>query len=1684
MSNLRIEFVPIQKFALGWFGFDHLQVVYEPDEIPLVPNPQDDWYVIEGDSASGEQGSKLGVLGESGRLHMSTANLASGDDLVAKIGTPETRGSRILTPNSDNSGAWAAIAEYGAEIEANDFPYLAYGAPYTPFPTFNSSSVVASLLWEVGIDVNLNMPYGIRVSPGTSTFLGTTYADIMTMPTANFDTLAGGYENDDLTGSNSAFRVDKLFGGADDDTFHWSTGLNIVHGGDPKMARDGDGYDRADYSGASTITVSRGRGGVRGVSPDFIVSFTGSGNGGGTDWLYSIESIRIDGKSDTLIFGRGVTGLDEDLIIDMGGQDTKKGDVADFSQAEGAIVMVADSADEVRVSTGDEGGSKSWWVTGAEFVIGSEQDDEFHLDEMMLGADGGAGDDIIDSRAVTAGTGASPEGFDAEISGGAGQDTLISGEGRTLAKGGAGVDTFILGALSRAGQPTELVIDDATSEDHLLVPLNFFDGHFGSADNSLLLPLLGGTGNWAVMDDQTAGAFIYQNTQQSSGDDQTAGIIPFTGQILYYREGSDLVIRLVPGEKATQTINFEGHPSYDITYANLDFNRETVVRVRNFQPGMLGITFEEPIPGEEIFTDEHGFVYTGYTNWDQIANRLTNNGSLTETLDPIPVTHGPPRGNGTTVSPIHVDGTASDDAIDLTISPISSQVQVTSTTTVTSGEGNDTIITGFSADRIEAGSGDDTVTTGAGEDIIDGGTGADAMTGGFDDDIYYVDSAGDVVVEQAKQGRDSVTASVDYTLTQNVEILTLTGSAVSGTGNTANNTLIGNDGNNVLDGAAGDDTLYGAAGDDVLTGGDGSDTYVYTAASGQKTIIDTGASTDTDALVLSHGIKPGDIHAYRLTSAPDDLILSFSYGGWVKIQGQLIGHGIEEVVFDDGTTWTRADLAAMTAPLLDFPPPEALDDTSIFIYGQNATIPSLAVLGNDLAFDNVLHITSIGSVSTGTVTIDANGDIVVAAPAGYSGDVTFTYTVTDNHGETASATATVSIVAGSLPANTSPVAHDDTIAPVSRNTTITLAAADLVGNDTDADGDVLTITGVSNATHGTVQLTGDGNVVFIPDSGYAGPASFTYTVADPSGATTFATANLTLTLPSPVTRTGTTNGDSLNGGAGDDTLNGFAGADALNGGLGADIMDGGDGNDVYYVDNQGDMAIETSAVQAVGGFDIVHATVDYALAANVEQLMVEGGATAGTGNDGNNVLYGLGSTHALTLDGGAGSDTLYGSLVGGNTLIGGEGADTMFARGGGNMLTGGNGNDHYYIGSATDAVVETNAVQTTGGFDVVHASIDYVLTANVEQLLLDGAATTGTGNDGNNVLYGLGSTHALTLDGGAGSDTLYGSLFGGNTLIGGDGADTIFARGGNNTLIGGSSNDHYYIDSATDLVIEANANQATGGFDVVHATIDYTLTANVEQLMLTGAATTAIGNDGNNVLYGLASSLALTLDGGAGSDTLYGSLVGGNALIGGDGGDTMFARGGGNTATGGNGNDIYYSDSATDLIVEATAIGGTDTLYASYDSAVLAANVENLVLQGNALSGTGNGIANTMSATTTHGVALDGGAGADYIIGTTYDDILMGGTGNDLLDLRNGGHDTIRYTAAGFGSDTVRGFDATSAAGQDWIDLTGRGFTSASLGAGIQITASGSDTLITIGSDSVRLTGVDPAILTADNFKF
>ena len=118
------------------------------------------------------------------------------------------------------------------------------------------------------------------------------------------------------------------------------------------------------------------------------------------------------------------------------------------------------------------------------------------------------------------------------------------------------------------------------------------------------------------------------------------------------------------------------------------------------------------------------------------------------------------------------------------------------------------------------GDGADTQYGGAGNDLLDGGTGADRMYGNAGDDVYWVDNTGDAVNEAANEGNDTVMSSVDFTLSADVENLTLVGSAnLRGNGSSADNVLRGNTGNNVLDGGSGNDSLYGDSGNDTLAGG-------------------------------------------------------------------------------------------------------------------------------------------------------------------------------------------------------------------------------------------------------------------------------------------------------------------------------------------------------------------------------------------------------------------------------------------------------------------------------------------------------------------------------------------------------------------------------------------------------------------------------------------------------------------------------------------------------------------------------------------------------------------------------------------------------------------------------------------------------------------------------------------------
>src|SRR5438067_5976010 len=106
------------------------------------------------------------------------------------------------------------------------------------------------------------------------------------------------------------------------------------------------------------------------------------------------------------------------------------------------------------------------------------------------------------------------------------------------------------------------------------------------------------------------------------------------------------------------------------------------------------------------------------------------------------------------------------------------------------------------------------------------------MVGGSGDDLYFVDNAGDTIVEVQNEGLDEARTTVSYTLPDWVNDLTLLAGAFNGSGNATDNVITGNSAANSLNGADGADTLSGGGGTDTLTGGSGADNFLFNVAPG------------------------------------------------------------------------------------------------------------------------------------------------------------------------------------------------------------------------------------------------------------------------------------------------------------------------------------------------------------------------------------------------------------------------------------------------------------------------------------------------------------------------------------------------------------------------------------------------------------------------------------------------------------------------------------------------------------------------------------------------------------------------------------------------------------------------------------------------------------------------------------
>ncbi|MGB3637263.1 MAG: cadherin-like domain-containing protein [Rivularia sp. (in: cyanobacteria)] len=255
------------------------------------------------------------------------------------------------------------------------------------------------------------------------------------------------------------------------------------------------------------------------------------------------------------------------------------------------------------------------------------------------------------------------------------------------------------------------------------------------------------------------------------------------------------------------------------------------------------------------------------------------------------------------------------------------------------------------------------------------------------------------------------------------------------------------------------------------------------------------------------------------------------------------------------------------------------------------------------------------------------------------------------------------IIETAATSNNPPVATDDVVT-ASQNTAVIIPVANLLGNDTDKNGDSLTITAVNNAIGGTATLndngtiddSGDDTIIFTPNQDFYGNANFEYTVSDRQGGTDVGL--VTVMIPNNIE--GTNSDDNLTGTDNKDIIRGLKGNDTLKGFAGGDILNGGKGNDEIF-GNAGD---------------------DLLLGGKGKDILV--------GDEGNDFL-----------DGGNGKDQLYGGigndgLLGGkkaDILVGGEGNDFLNGGAGADTLTGGTGADNFYLdgnSSIKDIITDFN----------------------------------------------------------------------------------------------------------------------------------------------------------------------------------------------------------------------------------------------------------------------------------------------------------------------------------------------------------------------------------------------------------
>lgn len=666
------------------------------------------------------------------------------------------------------------------------------------------------------------------------------------------DALYGGSGNDWLDGASG---VDSLWGEEGDDQLVGGVGDDILKGGNGRDLLQGDdGHDDL-YGGAEDDLLAGGEGDDALMGEDGNDTLQGDA---GDDWLAG------DGGDDWLVAGDG----DDTIYAGSGGDHLEGGAGYDrlFGGMGNDTILGGDDNDLIQ---GEEGSDTIWGGEGAGYLYGGAGDDVLHGGSFFDGMNGDEGNDLLfgyggDDR-LWDGAG------DDELHGGDGDDELTVGDGVNWAYGGAGNDSFyvqpmgvdigmdtLAGGLGddvyllwNAGSSATVVILENVGEgadivystaDYTLaenvenltlserLPMPDFNGSGNALDNELrgnegINQLAGGAGNdryfVSVGDSVVERVGEGEDTIYADCDWVLAGEVENLVLIGAARIGTGSATNnLLVGNQLDNVLDgglgadrFEGGLGNDLYI--LDGIAEVVLErpgegVDTVQSALVSVILADNVE-DVVLTGKKAINATG----NSLDNRITGN-AATNVL----------AGRGG--DDVYVVGTK-----DSVVEAI--------------GEGIDTIISslswqlGANIENLEL-SGSSKIS-GTGNELdnrLTGNGAANTLSGGKGNDTYVV-GLGDKISEAVGEGNDTVISAISWTLSANVENLTLAGSSsISATGNGLSNRLRGNTASNTLQGGSGDDIyLFGR--------GDGQDLIVdsdNTAGNMDRLLFDAGIGHD------------------------------------------------------------------------------------------------------------------------------------------------------------------------------------------------------------------------------------------------------------------------------------------------------------------------------------------------------------------------------------------------------------------------------------------------------------------------------------------------------------------------------------------------------------------------------------------------------------------------------------------------------------------------------------------------------------------------------------------------------------------------------------------------------------------------------------------------------------------------